>query len=155
MQINFFTSPEDEYDLMRFIEQKEGYFISEFWKPPSPEIPVLTKQEMSDLTKYRDVGILTKEILPLKLDKIFLSDLRENGIFKVEVIEFTRSYSDGKNFYPGRLWLNGLKPETIKFYNSVSGFIRRNFKNDMGWYNGKTSEIYCKENNLVKFPSCR
>lgn len=154
MQINFFTSPTDEEQIIDFIEKKGGYFISNFWKPKSDSIKVLHKGDISNIAELRDIGILSNEILPITSNSIKVSDLRDDRGFPiVEIIEFTRSYSKGDKFYPGRLWINGLKPETERLYKSISGFIRRNFTNENGWYAGKTANEYCSSNNLQKASS--
>ncbi len=154
MQINFFTSPEDEKELFDFIKKKEGYLIADFWKPETNMISVLSKSDLEDLNNYREVGILNIDILPYSDSQIKVSDLRnEKGFPLVEVIEFTRSYSKDGIFYPGGLWINGLKPETEKLYKSISAFIRRKFTNKNGWYWGPTANEYCSTNNLSKAAS--
>jgi hypothetical protein len=151
MQIKFFMSPEDELGTMEFIEKKGGYFIHDYWKPSTPEIRIIGREELADSVKFREIGILFREILPVTSDHVFLGDLRTtDGFPRVEVIDFTRSYANGKVLYPGRLWINGLKPETERSYKSIAGFIRRNSTSVGGWYHGKGVERYCAENHLAK-----
>ncbi|MEP1743724.1 MAG: hypothetical protein ABJI60_02625 [Kangiellaceae bacterium] len=151
MQINFFTSPQDEMGILDFIQMKEGYFITDLWNSKKDRIPVLSRAEIRDLSQNREIGILSTHILMPSNNSISTLELRdEKGFTKVEVIEFDRSYQKDGIFYPGRLWLNGLKPETEKLYQSIASYIRRNFTNEDGWYLGKTANEYCVSNNLSK-----
>ncbi|MBN1009161.1 hypothetical protein [Amphritea pacifica] len=154
MQINFFTSPNDEKALFEFIRKKEGYFICDFFNPKKQWIDVLEISDLADVSVYRDLGVLTQDILPCSGGKIYVSDLRDKrGFPKVEVLEFTRSYANDGMFYPGRLWINGLKPETEKLYRSISGYIRRKFIDENGWYWGETAREFCAETGLSKAAS--
>jgi hypothetical protein len=150
MQINFYTSPTDEKCVLDFIEKKGGYFVGEFWKPELDEIEILSREKMNNY-ENREVGILNNEILTIDSPIIPLSKIRDKrGNTIVEIIEFTRSYSDGNKLHHGRLWINGLKPETERLYKSISSFIRRNFIKDGDWYFGKDVNDYCIKNNLSK-----
>jgi hypothetical protein len=153
MQITFFTSPEDEFLLIDFIETKSGYFICDRFSlnEKGAPLPVLQKNDINELPRYRDIEILSHDILPVTTGFIGVQDLRDKrGFPKVEYIEFTRSYSSGGVFYPGRLWLNGLKPQTEKLYKSLASFIRRKFTNIDGWYWSKNAQCHLSANCLEK-----
>ena len=158
MQINFFTSPQDEDDLVEYIYKRDGYFI--LYRPGSRSFPVVLDFPLPPATRrgFRGLRLSGVSIAPIP-ERRWLSKTsafsRENFIgprgFRFESIEFTRSYSDGSKLYPGRLWLNGLEDPTIRFYQSICRRIRKTFAKDAAdWWVGPTTEAYCKEKNLEK-----
>lgn len=158
MQINFFTSPQDEDDLVDYIYKRDGYFVD--YTPGSRSFPVLLESPLPPATRrdFRDLLLSSVTIAPLperrwlsKRSAFTRDDFLGPQGFRFESIEFTRSFSDGSKLYPGRLWLNGLEDPTIRFYQSICRRIRKTFtKDEADWWVGPNTEAYCKEENLEK-----
>lgn len=158
MQINFYSSPRDEDELVEYIYKRGGYFL--VYRPDMSSFPVLSHGPLPSPERhgFRSLRLSSASIASIPEEtglskaRAFKRDefLGPRG-FRFEAIEFTRSYSDGSKLYPGRLWLNGLEDPTIRFYQSICRRIRKTFAKDASdWWVGPTTEEYCKKESLEK-----
>jgi len=168
MQINFHFSPKDEKLLLKYIFERAGYFVaynnsnSDYYETFFSKLPDLTQGKYLYLHLYRmdyapvevpsslDVSTKLKYRNQHNYSKLIpSSEILDYKGFKSEYITFIRCITKDGKLHWGRLWMNGIDDDAMKFYRNICSYIRKiSHKIDQWEWIGNHVDAYISENDL-------
>lgn len=177
MQVVFYMTPDEETRFIAHVLSKGGYYMPQYW--PTYPMPLLTEQfppaegkadPMRELMIFKET-LFSKTAAVSEDWKQFWSPGGEYISRTRPGFEFTRPCVDGKQLFPGRLWMGAsaysFRPpsgeykkseshrEAYKrlenFYKACCRYLRKELNKYMtGWYVGPEVENFCTTRGLSR-----
>ena len=180
MQVVFYMTPDEEMRFIGHVLSKGGYYMPKYW--PTYPMPLLAEPFPPAAGKadpMRELMIFKETLFPkasaVSEDwKQFWSPGGKYISATRPGFEFTRPCIDGKQLFPGRLWVGAsassfIRPcceskateshqeaykKLLNFYKACCNYLRKELNQyTTGWYSGPDVENLCAAKGFSRAPS--